>query len=296
MNKGKGKILDEEEEKEEEKPEVEEIRPVDVEGEYFDDESSFDDEDDEDDDEFLDTAAYGEDDYELFDFKVRGGVVARASRRYKSEKVNPTRYVNSRTQKRKEELDAYLARVFEAVKFNRRVALAKELSLLNQQRRAGHVGGRTFHPFSQRSHKQPPRRSAGASWASQGGQAISTSELTRMARVHGVTPEIFDQIQKLQWKQDLTPEDYELLLMLDQTVKPKTVSRSNVNNLAKRKLVEEDLPKMDGASCPICLSPYAAGEFIKTLPCGHFFHSTCIEYWLLHASTKCPSDGLPIFE
>jgi len=268
---------------------------------YDDWASGFSDYDDDDDSDYCANYTLGdEEDYELFDFKQRGGVVARTSRRYKQEKINPDRYVNSRDQSRQGALESYLAYVYEAVKLNRRVALAKELSLVNQRRLAGRLGGRTIHPFSQRGHHQPPQRSRG--WAAspqqqqQQGQDINSAELMRMARVYGVTPQIMDQIQKLQWKPDLTPEDYELLLMLDQAVKPKTVSRSNVNNLAKRKLAADDIAKLEGACCPICMGVYAVGESVKTLPCGHIFHDNCIEYWLLNSSTKCPSDGLPIFD
>ncbi|KAL8425946.1 hypothetical protein Efla_000923 [Eimeria flavescens] len=43
----------------------------------------------------------------------------------------------------------------------------------------------------------------------------------------------------------------------------------------------------DSAACSICLSEYQPDELIRTLPCGHFFHSVCISRWLkTHAS--CP--------
>ena len=40
--------------------------------------------------------------------------------------------------------------------------------------------------------------------------------------------------------------------------------------------------------CPICLLDYISGDEIKTLTCDHFFHSNCIDNWLIKAMT-CPS-------
>jgi hypothetical protein len=43
----------------------------------------------------------------------------------------------------------------------------------------------------------------------------------------------------------------------------------------------------DDDCCPICLVEYAAGEEIRSLPCGHDFHKTCVDPWLLSSPT-CP--------
>ena len=40
-------------------------------------------------------------------------------------------------------------------------------------------------------------------------------------------------------------------------------------------------------TCNICLEEYIDGDKLKTLPCLHFFHASCIEKWLKSVN-KCP--------
>ena len=40
-------------------------------------------------------------------------------------------------------------------------------------------------------------------------------------------------------------------------------------------------------TCTICIEPYKFGQKVIRLPCGHYFHGTCIEPWL-HKSCRCP--------
>ena len=44
--------------------------------------------------------------------------------------------------------------------------------------------------------------------------------------------------------------------------------------------------------CPMCLEDFVEGEEVSKLPCGHVFHSTCIEKWLLSTTYQqrtCPN-------
>ena len=92
---------------------------------------------------------------------------------------------------------------------------------------------------------------------------------------------------------DITEEDYDLLLQLDNngaqigseltedTVKSFPLERVRVNS---RLLAP-------GVQCRVCLSAYSVGHFVRRLPCDHKFHKECIDNWLLHQHARCPVDG-----
>jgi len=40
--------------------------------------------------------------------------------------------------------------------------------------------------------------------------------------------------------------------------------------------------------CSICFGPYADGEEIRKLTCGHHFHQRCVDTWLLGHQNRCP--------
>lgn len=92
---------------------------------------------------------------------------------------------------------------------------------------------------------------------------------------------------------DLTPEDYELLLMLDESVAPKTVPKEALGSIC---VVTVDVAAVVGELCSICMELYQAAQNVKTLPCKHTFHADCIDHWLLTASQNCPLDGLAIVQ
>lgn len=88
---------------------------------------------------------------------------------------------------------------------------------------------------------------------------------------------------------DLTPEDYEMLLTLDQSVKPKTVSKAILSSI---EAVEANAKGCVGDVCSVCMDPICGTQRVKTLPCNHTFHAPCIDQWLANCSRNCPLDGL----
>lgn len=89
---------------------------------------------------------------------------------------------------------------------------------------------------------------------------------------------------------ELTPEDYEVLLRLDDTVAPRTINKS-VLSCFKTDTVSAETA---GDICAVCMDPYIVGENRKFLPCRHVFHCECIDMWLENSSRICPIDGLPV--
>ena len=89
---------------------------------------------------------------------------------------------------------------------------------------------------------------------------------------------------------DLTPEDYELLLRLDDRVAPKTVTQDILDSFETDIVTQNDVEM----ECAVCMETYQVGQERKHLPCGHIFHKNCIDTWLKNSSLNCPLDGLSV--
>ncbi|XP_046578005.1 uncharacterized protein LOC124285780 [Haliotis rubra] len=89
---------------------------------------------------------------------------------------------------------------------------------------------------------------------------------------------------------DLSPEDYETLLRLDESVAPKTVAEDILGSF-KTDIVDAESA---GEMCAVCMDPYEVGQTRKFLPCDHVFHDSCIDMWLKNSSMNCPLDGLSV--
>ena len=48
--------------------------------------------------------------------------------------------------------------------------------------------------------------------------------------------------------------------------------------------------------CVVCLDAIREGEPVKRLPCGHVFHSSCIDPWLLEEKAVCPTCRKGVFD
>lgn len=100
------------------------------------------------------------------------------------------------------------------------------------------------------------------------------------------------EVQRLQ-QRDLTPEDYELLLRLDESVetKERRLSVSDCDALP----VPASSVSWAGESCGVCLSDFEVNDEVRALPCcSHVFHSSCIRQWLTGTRATCPLDKLEV--
>ena len=55
---------------------------------------------------------------------------------------------------------------------------------------------------------------------------------------------------------------------------------------------KEEALRAEDAECIVCFSEFSCGDACRKLPCGHFFHTECIDQWLLvrqrHRARTCP--------
>ena len=55
-------------------------------------------------------------------------------------------------------------------------------------------------------------------------------------------------------------------------------------------------PGGNPVECVVCLDAIREGEPVKRLPCGHVFHSSCIDPWLLEEKAVCPTCRKGVFD
>ena len=124
-----------------------------------------------------------------------------------------------------------------------------------------------------------------------GGHQNHPSVLQYELKSDNVSDDLSRLLVELQHR-DLTPEDYEILLRLDEKVAPKTVSKSALATFDT--LTLESASTLLGDLCSICMEVYSESQCVKTLPCQHTFHDSCINTWLSSASLNCPLDGIAV--
>ena len=61
---------------------------------------------------------------------------------------------------------------------------------------------------------------------------------------------------------------------------------------------KEEALRAEDAECIVCFSEFSCGDACRKLPCGHFFHTECIDQWLAppngRARTSCPVCSRPL--
>jgi hypothetical protein len=88
-------------------------------------------------------------------------------------------------------------------------------------------------------------------------------------------------VQALQ-QRELGPEDYELLLQLDETVPKRNVLSQVEVNALEESILEED------GQCMICMCETETGSSALVLACSHSFHTDCLKQWLCEGRDTCP--------
>ena len=101
---------------------------------------------------------------------------------------------------------------------------------------------------------------------------------------------------------DISPSgnDYEALLRMEEEAGPAMhallqsmgATLDEINRCPVRILGEHDdllttSPGKEPPHCPVCLEPYQMGNQVRTIPCFHTFHTSCIDPWLTQKAV-CP--------
>lgn len=67
---------------------------------------------------------------------------------------------------------------------------------------------------------------------------------------------------------------------------PPAMSQGQIERLVTYQLTPETT-ESDAEPCIMCANPYQAEDLMRVLPCGHEFHSPCIDTWL-RINCACP--------
>ncbi|GAM24234.1 hypothetical protein SAMD00019534_074090, partial [Acytostelium subglobosum LB1] len=167
----------------------------------------------------------------------------------------------------------------------------EEEYIVNQSmstRRSGSTGAQAYRsPYHLPSHSSHAHAHSNHSYTS------TTTTTTTSTTMHTAVLSAI-QINDLQ-NRELTPEDYSLLLLLDNSVKPRTAPESIVRSFPVERLT--DAHQQRCPTCMVCLVDFEKGEQVTVIPkCKHVFHTPCITNWLTKSSTKCPIDGLLCYD
>lgn len=96
------------------------------------------------------------------------------------------------------------------------------------------------------------------------------------------------ELMQLQFR-EVTPDDYDLLLLLEDVLPKSTVPESIVSKLPSV------LARDCGATqCSICLGELQPRECVVQLPCSHSFHPECVATWLTKCRDSCPLCSAPV--
>ncbi|TWW65644.1 E3 ubiquitin-protein ligase RNF115 [Takifugu flavidus] len=133
-----------------------------------------------------------------------------------------------------------------------------------------------------------PRPSPASAGAAESGEALSSPERETSSRPEqrpAVEGSSMLQYGDYVWSQgSLDAVVTELLEQLENTGPP-PAEKEMISLLPTVCISQEQTECRLG--CPVCCEEYSSGEFVRKLPCLHYFHSGCIVPWLeLHDT--CP--------
>mmetsp|Transcript_57677 Transcript_57677/g.133136 ORF Transcript_57677/g.133136 Transcript_57677/m.133136 type:complete len:213 (-) Transcript_57677:261-899(-) len=113
------------------------------------------------------------------------------------------------------------------------------------------------------------------------------NDVDQFVTTSGLTPA---QIRDLQ-SRELTPEDFDVLLALDNSVSKQTISEGSVCDVLRAVSPES----VKSEACGICQFTFEEEPTpASKLCCEHVFHTSCVSTWLQTGKSKCPLCGEPV--
>ena len=121
---------------------------------------------------------------------------------------------------------------------------------------------------------------------------------------------MYDRLMSILEGDDITPEDYDLLLQLDSNNARTTLDETEISQFHTFVIGDDnDVNVNEGVDsngddshyknllqnssrCDICLESWSdqpKGTEVRCLPCNHIFCKNCIDDWLSQRSHKCPN-------
>ncbi|XP_046548402.1 uncharacterized protein LOC124258355 isoform X2 [Haliotis rubra] len=90
---------------------------------------------------------------------------------------------------------------------------------------------------------------------------------------------------------EATEENYEALLSLAERLgeaKPRGLSKADIKQLPAY-YFNSETPRsdLDQTSCVVCMCDFESRQLLRVLPCGHEFHTKCVDKWL-KTNRTCP--------
>lgn len=184
----------------------------------------------------------------------------------------------------------YLARYYPSALIDREQSREREeIQLLGFSR--NHLTSAFSYAISASSSSSAPSSSGGANRGGVGSVfgTLSTGANTIIERINPT------HVRLALLDRDFTPEDYEMLLTLDEEARSQqqigltqaSIERFPSYVVEKKKSLSSASNDQHEDICSICLEPRTIGNIVRTLPCLHTFHAECIDPWLLK-SPLCP--------
>jgi hypothetical protein len=98
------------------------------------------------------------------------------------------------------------------------------------------------------------------------------------------------ELIRLQYR-EVTPEDYDLLCLLDASLPKQDTARKDSAVSGLQFVVAKEC---EASACQVCLCEFAPYSHVARLPCQHVFHMECITQWVTKGTGKCPLCREPI--